>query len=85
MNIRKCRWQECCGYEYCNAPECAEYDPGVITNGDRVRDMSDEELGWVASGTDRCPPGKNRNTCGPGTCASCWSEWFGQPCEEGAE
>lgn len=58
-------------------------DPEVITNADRIRAMSDEELAehiWPKFG---CPNGKNHVTCGyVGDCKDCWIEWLQQPAKE---
>ena len=58
-------------------------DPEIITNADRIRSMSDEELAeriWPKFG---CPEGKNHVTCGyVGECKDCWIGWLQQPEEE---
>lgn len=55
-----------------------------MTNGDRIRAMSDEELAehiWKKCG---CPNGKNNITCGyVGDCRDCWIDWIRQPAEGG--
>lgn len=55
----------------------------IITNADRIRAMSDEELAehiWPKFG---CPDGKNNVTCGyVGECRDCWLDWLQKPAEE---
>lgn len=62
--------------------ECGAYKP-PMTNADRIRSMSDEELAeriWPKFG---CPEGKNHVTCGyVGECKDCWIGWLQQPAEE---
>lgn len=53
-------------------------DPEIITNADRIRDMSDEEL---AKAMDMlCPP--VTNCIDGGECVKCWIEWLRKPAEE---
>ena len=47
MNMEKCRWEETCGHEYCNLTDCPEYEATPMTNADRIRAMTDEELAAV--------------------------------------
>lgn len=52
-----------------------------MTNADRIRAMSDEELSRHYNG---CPPGKDYMTCEfVGACDACWHEWLQQPYKEG--
>ena len=61
--------------------ECGAYKP-PMTNADRIRSMSDEELAeriWPKFG---CPEGKNHVTCGyVGECKDCWIGWLQSPAE----
>ena len=63
--------------------QCGAFQP-PMTNGDRIRSMSDEELAehiWKKCG---CPNGKNHVTCGYiGDCKNCWIDWLRQPTEGG--
>ena len=52
-------------------------DPEIITNADRIRDMSDEELAYQFGA--QCPKGRKRE-CDK-RCSQCWLEWLQQPCE----
>lgn len=67
-------------FQYCVMGPC----PGqALSNADRIRAMSDEELAeriWSKFG---CPNGKNHVTCGyVGDCKDCWMEWLQQPAKE---
>lgn len=55
-----------------------------LTNADRIRAMSDEELVDIYRCNVDCPPGKDYITCEKvgGTCKDCWVEWLQQPAEE---
>ena len=39
-----CKYKDSCGYEICMMEDCCDYEEGVMTNADRIRAMSDEEL-----------------------------------------
>lgn len=59
-----------------------------MTNGDRIRQMSDEELASVMgrSPSYRCPPeylktGFMSGRCHMG-CGNCWLEWLKQEVQE---
>lgn len=63
--------------------ECAcslTCNPDIITNADRIRSMSDEELAILLG--DGCPYNMEPGICG-GLCANCWLEWLQQPYKEG--
>ena len=51
----------------------------IITNADRIRAMSDEELALQFGAN--CPK-ENRRACDR-VCSKCWLEWLRQPAEEG--
>lgn len=66
----------CCFYE--------EEKP--ITNADRIRSMSDEELAKeAANALSYCAPGPNPETCTTGMCVECWLKWLKQPYKEKEE
>ena len=57
-----------------------------MTNADRIRAMSDEELAYMFS--DFCKGMENCNHCicydnCPGESAVCWMKWLQQPAKEG--
>ena len=50
-----------------------------ITNADRIRSMSDEELAeWLEFRDDNCP----RAGCYKGGCHECWLDWLKQEAGE---
>jgi hypothetical protein len=55
-------------------------EPEPLTNADRIRIMTDEELAkWLEFRDDNCP----RTRCYKGTCHECWLDWLKAPAEEG--
>ena len=52
-------------------------NPDIITNADRIRAMSDEEMAYQFGA--QCPKGRKRE-CDK-RCSQCWLEWPQQPCE----
>lgn len=53
-----------------------------LTNADRIRAMSDEEL----AGIIMCPYDDCHKNCILGTsCLDCCLKWLQQPCEEGTQ
>lgn len=65
--------------------ECADFRP--MTNADRLRSMSDEELATFFGTLPCCPPGNADelcfpdNTCGADTkmMVKCWGTWLKSP------
>lgn len=48
----------------------------IITNADRIRAMTDEELAkWISSRKETCPPIKAWK-CSFKSCHECWLEWL---------
>ena len=46
-----------------------------MTNSDRIRSMTDEELaGWLAT-NDTCPSTEQERNCN-NRCGECWLEWI---------
>lgn len=89
---RKCpAFAKCTVYEY-RGSQCAalrstygiESDPEIITNGDRIRDMSDEEIAELL--LDGCRGAKcedqPKNVYGSVNCFKCRMNWLQQPAEE---
>lgn len=67
----------CCGEDKCP-------DRKALTNADRIRAMTDEELADFELGRMCCPPGKpgceeNNLTCD--SCYQCWLKWLKQEAE----
>lgn len=57
-----------------NTPACLDFEiKPPMTNGDRIRQMSNEEMA-VMFKTDikQCPPGE----CHDDGCIECWLEWL---------
>lgn len=54
-----------------------------MTNADRIRAMSDEELVQHIWNKFGCPDGRNYITCWcMGSCKDCWLDWLRQQAEE---
>lgn len=62
------------------------YKPPVITNADRIRAMSDEELAeWIMREPTIkpiCPPGTG-DECPTSPCEQCWLDWLKQEVDNG--
>lgn len=71
--------------EYCFACDDGnQFKP--MTNGDRIRSMTDEELAENLMKAYDCPKGKDCVEQMPGEdgfhqCKRCWVEWLRQECE----
>ena len=74
---------ECYRRWYCeiNPDDCNEWPDHVpITNADRIRSMTDEELAKTLGDKCICPPTSGcAEVCGD--CVACWLEWLQQPAE----
>ena len=81
----KCTGKRCpmqYGYKVdeCNHTDCP-YRTEQVTNADRIRAMSDEELAKFVDGKRVCPPtGECPEVCDD--CVACWLEWLQQPSKE---
>lgn len=55
---------------------CDSFTPIKLTNGDKIRQMSNEEL--ANSFADACPPKMHKKCRGSlrEECFACWSEWL---------
>ena len=82
--MSKCKYkhEEYCAYidQYCVEGPCPYEEP--MTNADRIRAMTDEELaeffGKVsAGGYGMCAPG-HYDCAGKDSCAPCWLDWLKQ-------
>ena len=69
----------CATCEYRRYKNCNVYKKATqITNADKIRRMTDEELARVIDMV--CPPD---TACNDGQqCIKCWIEWLKQPVEE---
>ena len=74
-----------------NEMDCPYHDPVSITNADRIRAMTDEELAEMHVGVG-CPPGTDLHElcfgengeellCTPSRCRECWFKWLRQEVE----
>lgn len=75
-NNKKCSLGECDQSETCTA-----YVP-VLTNAQKIRAMSDEELVEVLDYELGCPATGNCEKMNR-DCKACWLDWLQQPAEEG--
>lgn len=56
------------------------WEPIVVTNADRIRAMSDEELIAFFVLEDKCPPERySSKKCD--SCKDCWINWLKEPAE----
>jgi len=51
-----------------------------ITNADRIRSLSDEELAKKLSGRAECPDKTHMDNCTE-QCEACWLDWLKSPVE----
>lgn len=76
----KCKWKESCGYDICMDECCPEFEGVPMTNADRIRAMSDEELAKFLDDCNShgcvCPARDCRATC-----HECIVDWLKQPAE----
>ena len=68
------------------AYKITEYTYKPITNADRIRGMSDEEMAQflVRSVAKKCPPGDWNYDCGWDN-SQFWAFWIRQPAEEASD
>ena len=77
---KRCKYKSTCSAaSYSDV--CLNYEPRPLTNADRIRAMSDEELSkWISDNADTlCPPKDSYCTA---DCALCWLEWLKEEAEE---
>lgn len=77
-----CRNIPCWDYDTRGDKECMDYDR--MSNADRIRAMTDEELAKMLPSKSmwNCPPDiKTRGGC-PGQCVPCWLDWLKQEVTE---
>lgn len=69
--------------ETCPEPEKCRYATFPLTNGGKIRAMTDEELAEYLSNVHYCP---TPSPCDPTkNCKECWTEWLRSPVEDGDE
>ena len=64
---------------YCLADKCP-YITKLLTNADRIRAMSDEELAMICEDgcppNYECPPIKRKEIGEKSACQQCWLDWL---------
>ena len=77
-------WSKTTTCPHCNGRGLLEVP---MTNADRIRAMSDEELGkiFTTAVADECPPKMDwdcaKDEFGWDACDACWCKWLQQPAE----
>lgn len=62
-----------------NSVACKHFKGKKITNGDKIRQMSNEEMAAMfRTDIKQCPPGE----CNDAGCIACWLEWLNSEVEE---
>ena len=56
--------------------ECNQFRKRFISNGDRIRAMSNEELAHFIDKRTGCPPENGAWRCAPENCRQCWFDWL---------
>lgn len=86
----KCKWKESCGYDICMEEYCSEFEGVPLTNGDRIRAMTDDEMAnnpiiREAICNHIYDSGKSKEFCLPNMgCRHCVVKWLKQPAKEDA-
>lgn len=86
MNCKKCKYEPTCGMaQFSHISACYKFNPR--TNGDRIREMRDEELADIICdhACMLCPLGTcdGRMEIGRDACYKRWLEWLKQEVENG--
>lgn len=61
--------------------EGSNYKPKPLTNADRIRAMTDEELAEWIDYSQGCFESQGKRCPKYGTCRDCWFDWLKQECE----
>ena len=79
MTFKDCKNAGCCGKDLCLPEFCHQFEPIQKTNADRIREMTDEELGKFLCSLSECFSGRcpGSDICKPGNNGCC--EWIRQP------
>ena len=83
--------ENCTKYDDCRTGSgltwpCAAYHPKAVTNADRIRAMSDEELAVFLESSRGCPSDDDCEYgvhATPENCIKHWATWLQQPAKEG--
>lgn len=88
MNCDNCKKHDDCASGSGLTWPCGAYVPLVVTNAERIRSMSDQELVHLIVHTtmDGCPPDMDwecaKDFSGWEGCEECWAKWLRRPAEE---
>lgn len=79
--------QSCTKYDDCRTGSgltwpCGAYAPKIVTNADRIRSMSNEELAKWFLGAGICIRDLDDVRCDGVSCKECRLNWLRQPAEE---
>lgn len=61
--------------------ECDTFERRIVTNGDRIRAMSNEEIAEFLE-ENNCPPGMDSDARCPARCSICWLNWLNAEAKE---
>ena len=77
--------RKCVDHDWCaENEECGLFRPKTMTNADRIRTMSDEELAeWLAKHNERSAvcPNFGAHDC-QASCRKCWLDWLKEEAKE---
>ena len=76
-----CRFLEALDMAVKALEDVTDKNVGKMTNADRIRAMSDEEIAEVSS-FRFCPSEMIGKSCVFRNCKECWIDWLQQPAEE---
>lgn len=83
----KCGRSKECDYVWKDPSEpymnCVSYTPPPLTNADRIRAMTDEELAAFHVENPNCPPPRTHGTCEELNCFGCWFDWLREEVKDG--
>lgn len=68
-------------WTYCDSDACYKFQSKVVTNGDKIRQMNNEEFAKLR--VYQCPPVQAEFCKGTDTvkCVKCWLNWLNAPAE----
>lgn len=85
LEMTHCKKHDCFALD---DDRCEDFEPKVTLNGDRIRQMSNDELAtWGMYDLGTCPTFEKRQTCPKcGECSAseieeCWLAWLNAPAE----
>ena len=80
----RCKYKTTCSASS-ESDFCLNYEPRPLTNADRIRAMTDEELAKLlcVMNIDDCPDKAHELHC-MDKCYECWLDWLRQEADNGA-